>query len=303
MQNRVAQGRFTLDGQTYQLSRNEGRHHLHGGSKGFDKKVWSTKPRTSADEVAVVFACSSESGDEGYPGALEAEVTYALTADDTLTIRYRATASDPTIVNLTNHALFNLRGAGTILDHSLDLGADAYTPVTREMIPTGDVDPVKGTHMDFRSPHRIGDRIDSTFDQLVIGGGYDHNYVLSAPASDAPTFAARLRDGQSGRTLEVWTTEPGIQLYTGNRLDGTLTGIGYVAYERFAGVALEIRQRSLIKTFRPSRLSWGCCYGSNHVASRSLTAPPPAESPALRDGGGRTRDRRIGWPSRQLAGR
>jgi aldose 1-epimerase len=237
--NRIAEGRFRLDGQTHQLSRNEGRHHLHGGWKGFDKKVWSAKPRTSEEEVAVLFACSSESGDEGYPGALEAEVTYALNADDTLTIRYRATASDPTIVNLTNHALFNLRGAGTILDHSLELDADAYTPVTPDMIPTGDIDPVKGTPMDFRSPHRIGDRIDTTFDQLVIGGGYDHNYVLSAPVSDAPTFAARLRDGQSGRTLEVWTTEPGIQLYTGNRLDGTLTGIGDVVYERFAGVALE----------------------------------------------------------------
>lgn len=240
--NRIAEGRFVLDGHEFQLSRNEGRHHLHGGSSGLDARVWERRPDISDGEVSVTFSYTSASGDEGYPGALDVAVTYALTHENTLAIRYRAKSDASTVVNLTNHSLFNLAGGGTILDHELELNADAYTPVDSEMIPTGEIASVRGTPMDFRSPRRIGERIDAPFDQLTIGRGYDHNYVLAAAASDAPAFAARLRDPRSGRTMEVWTTEPGLQLYTGNRLDGTLSGFGGVAYERFAGLALETQK-------------------------------------------------------------
>jgi aldose 1-epimerase len=240
--NRIAEGRFTLDGKTHQLARNEGRHHLHGGRNGFDKKVWRPRTQVSAEEVSVTLARTSDDGEEGYPGALDVEVTYALRLDDTLAIRYRAVASEPTVVNLTNHALFNLAGTGTILDHSLQLSADAYTPVDSEMIPTGEIASVDGTPMDFRAPHRIRDRIAASFEQLTFGGGYDHNYVLSDRDPDAPAFAARLQDDKSGRSLEVWTREPGLQVYTGNRLDGTLTGVGGFVYERFAGIALETQK-------------------------------------------------------------
>jgi aldose 1-epimerase len=216
--NRIARGELPLDGNVYRLSRNEGEHHLHGGVAGFDKKVWRARPRIGEREIAVVLAHTSEDDDEGYPGRVDVEAVYSLTLDDVVRIELRAATTKPTVVNLTTHSLFNLagEGRGTIFAHELTLAADRYTPVDAQLIPTGELAPVAGTPMDFRRPTEIGSR---------LGGDYDHNFVLNE------RVAARLTDRGSGRSLEIRTTEPGLQLYTGGKLDG--------AYERFAGVALE----------------------------------------------------------------
>ena len=241
--NRISGGRFSLDERTHQLARNEGRNHLHGGHLGFDKKVWRARTRQSDTEVGVVVRHSSPDGDEGYPGALEIEVAYSLTRDDVLRVAYRAVATRPTIVSLTNHSLFNLagEGVGDVLAHLLEIDADAYTPVDSDLIPTGELAQVRETPFDFRRPATIGSRIHVGDPQLVIAGGYDHNFVLNERGGLLQP-AARLTDRASGRSLEVRTTEPGLQIYTGNRLDGTRTGTSGRPYERFAGVALETQR-------------------------------------------------------------
>ncbi|HKS08291.1 MAG TPA: aldose epimerase family protein [Pyrinomonadaceae bacterium] len=224
--NRIALGRFSLNGVDYQLTQNNGVNHLHGGAKGFDKRVWKAADKSTDDSAALHLEYLSVDGEEGYPGNLQAEVTYTLSPENELEINYEATADRDTIVNLTNHAYFNLAGGGNILDHELTLHADAFTPVTKELIPTGEIQSVENTVMDFRRSRPIA------------SGGYDHNFVLKDyDGSLRP--AVRLYEPKSGRVLEILTTEPGIQFYSGNFLDGSFRGKGGVAYEQYAGLCLE----------------------------------------------------------------
>ena len=236
--NRIAKGRFELDGQTYTLATNNGPNHLHGGVKGFDKVVWNVEEMKGADGPSLVFTRRSSDGEEGYPGNVDVRVTYTLTDRNELIVDYHATADKPTPVNLTQHSYFNLAGAGDVLGHELTIHADRYTPVDETLIPTGELAPVDGTPFDFRKPTAIGARIDAGHPQLVNGKGYDHNFVLNR-AGDGLQPAARVVEPSSGRTLEIATTEPGLQFYSGNFLDGTITGKDGRVYAHRTGFCLE----------------------------------------------------------------
>jgi aldose 1-epimerase len=238
--NRIAGARFALDGVEYKLAANDGRNHLHGGTIGFDKAVWDARPFTDNEGAGVVFSYISADGEEGYPGELAVEATHRLTDDNRLIIDYRATTTKTTHVNLTHHSYFNLSGDALrdVADHELQVDADRYTPVDAALIPTGELRVVDGTPFDFRTPHLIGARIDKDVKHLRFAGGYDHNFVLNKPAPNALTRAARLSDPASGRALEIWTTEPGLQVYAGNSLDGSLIG-AHGPFKRRTGLCLE----------------------------------------------------------------
>ncbi len=229
--NRIAYGKFTLDGHQYTLATNNGPHHLHGGIHGFDRRMWKARPYQTEHEQGVEFSLRSPDGDEGYPGNLDVTAVYALTSDNVLRVEFRAATDRPTVVNLTNHNYWNLRGAGngTILDHELLLEADYYLPVDATLIPTGDVAPVEGTPLDFRNYWKIGARINQIASDPK---GYDHCFVVRGEPGKLRR-AARVREPVSGRVLEVYTTQPGIQFYTGNLLSGAPSDGGYPQYGGF----------------------------------------------------------------------
>jgi aldose 1-epimerase len=238
--NRIAGGKFALEGKTYSLAVNNGPNSLHGGLKGFDKVMWKAEELATPDGPALKLTRTSPDGEEGYPGALTVTVTYTVTNDDALKIDYVAVTDAPTVLNLTNHSYFNLAGpsAGKILDHELTIAADKVTAVDGDLIPTGVLADVKGTPLDFDKPTALGSSI-----AQIPGepGGYDHNYVLRdyKPGRKSPAFAARVKDPKSGRVMTVLTTEPGVQLYTANFLDGSLKGKGGVVYDKNRAFCLE----------------------------------------------------------------
>jgi aldose 1-epimerase len=229
--NRIAEGQFTLTDSTYQLSLNNGPNHLHGGTNGFDQKVWEATPENNPEGPALKLEYFSKDGEEGYPGNMDITVTYQLKGDS-LIVEYLANTDKATPVNLTNHSFFNLAGEESILDHELTINADAYTPVNSTLIPTGEIKPVEGTPFDFTEPYPIGDRIDQ------VPGGYDHNYVLNDAGNKELTFASKLKDPESGRTMEIYTEEPGLQFYSGNFLNGSQKSGDWV-FEQYNGLCLE----------------------------------------------------------------
>jgi aldose 1-epimerase len=238
--NRIAKGRFTLDGKAYTLATNNDGNHLHGGGKGWDKVIWAATTFQDADGVGVTLTYTSPDGEEGYPGTVKASVKYTLNDQNQLLVDYEATTDKPTVINLTQHSYFNLAGtkANDILGHGLQLNADQYTPVDKTLIPTGQIAPVEGTPFDFRKVTPIGERINAAHEQIKFGRGYDHNFVL-VRSSPGLTHAARVEEPLTGRTLDIFTTEPGIQFYSGNFLDGTLTGKGGRTYAHRSGFCLE----------------------------------------------------------------
>ncbi|MEU8892328.1 aldose epimerase family protein [Streptomyces sp. NPDC048442] len=239
--NRIAKGRFTLDGKSHQLSVNDGPNSLHGGAQGFDKRVWDVEPFAHSSEVGLHLHRVSPDGEMGYPGTLRVKVTYTLTRSGDWRIDYTATTDKATVVNLTNHTYYNLAGEGTgdILGHELRLAAGRFTPTDATLIPTGELAKVAGTPFDFRRTKTIGEDVRAAHPQLVTAQGFDHNWALDKGSTARPEHFATLRDPSSGRTMRISTTEPGVQFYSGNFLDGTLTGPSGRTYRQSDGLCLE----------------------------------------------------------------
>lgn len=259
--NRIAFSRATIAGREVRLTPNEGPHHLHGGAAGFDKALWRV---LAATKGAVRLAYRSPDGEEGYPGQLDVTVTYSIVGPTELGIEFRATTDAPTIVNLAHHAAFHLGdgGATDALGHVLEIAARRYTPVDASLVPTGKIAPVEGTALDFTRPRRIGERVGA------FPNGYDHNFVLDGGASREPRFAARLVHEGSGRTLEILTTQPGLQLWSGGHLDGSLVGHGGARYGRFHGIALEAQRfpdAPRHPHFPPTALAPGAVYSETTI--------------------------------------
>ncbi len=238
--NRIANGTFTLNGTTYTLARNDGKNHLHGGLRGFDKVVWNATTETVGADLALKLTYTSRNMEEGYPGTLKAKVVYTITAANELKITYSAVTDAPTIINLTQHSYFNLAGArsGDVLKHRLMIDADRFTPIDSGLIPTGVLEPVANTPFDFRKSTPIGERIGADDTQLKLAGGYDHNYVLNGPVGTM-RLVARVEEPMTGRVMNVLTTEPGVQFYSGNFLDGHHVGKGGHRYNHRNGFCLE----------------------------------------------------------------
>ncbi|MFE2046932.1 aldose epimerase family protein [Streptomyces sp. NPDC059459] len=239
--NRIGRGRFTLDGKAYQLSVNDGEQSLHGGAQGFDKRVWDVEPFTAGSDVGLVLYYTSVDGEMGYPGTLRSKVTYTLTRRGEWRVDYEATTDKATVVNLTSHVYWNLagEGSGTIEDHELSIAASRYTPTDAGLIPTGELAKVSGTPFDFRRGKAVGRDLRDAHPQLVTAKGFDHNWVLDKGVTDRPEHIATLRDPASGRTLRIATDQPGLQFYSGNFLDGTLTGTGGSLYRQGDALCLE----------------------------------------------------------------
>ena len=236
--NRIAEGKFTLNGRVFRLAKNNGPNHLHGGRKGFDKVVWQARPLKRSSGPTLELSYVSADGEEGYPGRLTVRAVYTVTADNALKLELTATTSRPTVCNLTHHSYFNLAGQGDILQHEVRLAANCFTPTDAGMIPTGELRPVAGTPFDFTSPVPVGRRIGQNDRQLKLGRGYDHNWIINKPAGKLGLLGT-VFERRSGRFLEVWSTEPAVQFYTGQFLDGTITGKGGRVYGRNGGLCLE----------------------------------------------------------------
>lgn len=237
--NRIANGKFSLDGQVYSLAtNNNGKNHIHGGVKGFDKVVWTGEAGNTAEGPALRLNYLSRNGEEGYPGNLAVTAVYTLTDQNGVRLDYTATTDKDTICNLTHHSYFNLRGSGDVLDYLVQINADRFTPINSTLIPTGELQPVEGTPFDFRKPTPIGARINDDNEQLRFANGYDHNWVFDKPAGQLG-LAAIVRDQKSGRRMDVLTTEPGMQFYTGNFLDGTIHGKRGETYQKRHGLCME----------------------------------------------------------------
>lgn len=239
--NRIGKGRFTLDGKSHQLSVNDGENSLHGGAQGFDKRVWDVEPFVTGSDVGLHLSCPSVDGEQGYPGTLKVKVTYTLTRHGDWRIDYEATTDKATVVNLTSHVYWNLAGeaSGTIYDHELEIAASRYTPVDSGLIPTGELAKVAGTPFDFRRTKTVGEDIRVAHQQLLYAKGIDHNWALDKGVTAQPAPVATLRDPSSGRSMTISTTEPGLQFYSGNFLDGTLVGTGGTVYRQGDGLCLE----------------------------------------------------------------
>ena len=239
--NRIGGAQFTLNGQTYHLIANNGRNTLHGGPNALDHRVWTVSPLTVPEGVAATLSYVSPEGDQNFPGALTTQVTYTLTKDDVLQIAYVVSTDQDTVINFTNHSYFNLagNGSGSVADQLLLVSADSYTPTGPDQIPTGEIAPVEGTPLDFRQMMPIGARLNSAFKQMVYGRGYDHNFVLNKPSVGGMTFAARAYDQRTGRTVDCFTTEPGVQVYTSNGMNGSIVGSSGTTYRQTEGFTLE----------------------------------------------------------------
>lgn len=239
--NRIAKGTFTLNGTTYHLPLNNGPNSLHGGTEGFNTQIWQVTPRSVPDGGSAVLSYTSPDGQDGYPGTLNVQVTYTLDQSNALRIDYQATTDKPTVINLTNHSYFNLdgNGSGSALHQLLQINADSYTPTDATQIPTGEIAPVAGTPMDFRTLHPIDAQIRAPFEQIILAHGYDHNWVLNKTQPGELSFAAKAYSPKTGRILEVYTTEPGIQIYTSNYLQGNLMGSSHTLYRQGDGYTFE----------------------------------------------------------------
>ena len=239
--NRIGNAQFTLNGQTYHLIANNGPNTLHGGPNALDRQVWTVTPLTVPDGVAATLSYVSPDGDQNFPGTLTTHVTYTLTNDDVLQIAYVASTDKDTVVNFTNHSYFNLagNGSGSVTDQTLLVNADRYTPVGPDLIPTGEIAPLEGTPLDFRQMMPIGARLHSAYQQMVYAHGYDHNFVLNKRPGDGVTFAARGYDPRTGRVIDCFTTEPGVQVYTSNGMNGSVVGSSGTAYRQTEGFTLE----------------------------------------------------------------